>query len=141
VILSSGLVANPGPSWHIERAGNFHNDGHTDVRFQNDDGSVGLWDMNSAAISRSGVVGDPGRAWHVGTGDFNQDGTSGGAEILTGTEPRLAGEALFSRLGGGAWSRSSSPPMKRAQRSFSSVHPEVRSIVAVDVQARGAPQL
>jgi hypothetical protein len=42
---------------------------------QNDNGTVAVWEMNGATISKSGVVYDPCPTWHVvGTGGFNQDG-------------------------------------------------------------------
>ena len=47
---------NPGPTWHIEGTGDFYGDGHTDILWQNDNGSVAIWDMNGDQISQSGVV-------------------------------------------------------------------------------------
>jgi hypothetical protein len=78
-ITQSGVVAaNPGPTWHIEGTGDFYGDGHTDILWQNDNGSVALWEMNGTTITQSGIVAaNPGPSWHIaGTGDFNGDGKS-----------------------------------------------------------------
>ena len=57
--------------------GDFYGDGHTDVLVRNDNGTVGVWDMNGSTISKAAVIADPGPNWQVGgTGDFNQDGTT-----------------------------------------------------------------
>ena len=68
--------ANPGPSWHIEGTGDFYDDGHTDVLWQNDDGAVALWELNGTTISQAGAISaNPGPSWRVkGTGDFYGDG-------------------------------------------------------------------
>jgi hypothetical protein len=77
-IVGDGLVAsNPGPTWHIKGTGDFYGDGHTDILWQNDNGSVALWDMSGTNIVGGGLVtaANPGPAWHIkGTGDFNNDG-------------------------------------------------------------------
>ena len=77
IIVGGGLVAsNPGPSWHVEGTGNFFGDGHAAILFQNDNGSVALWDMSGLNIVAGGLVAsDPGSSWHIkGTGDFFGDG-------------------------------------------------------------------
>ena len=57
--------------------GDFNGDGFADILWQNDDGSVAVWEMNGTNLIGSGVVGNPGPSWHaVGTGDFNGDGHS-----------------------------------------------------------------
>jgi hypothetical protein len=75
-IIGGGLVANnPGPTWQIKGTGDFYGDGHTDILWQNDNGSVAIWDMNGTSIIGGGLVSDPGPTWHIkGTGDFNNDG-------------------------------------------------------------------
>jgi hypothetical protein len=70
LVIVGGIVA---PS-----ANDFNSDGSPDIVFQADDGSVGVWFMNSgpdlvsATLFNPGNVGDLG--WRiVGTGDFNND--------------------------------------------------------------------
>jgi uncharacterized repeat protein (TIGR03803 family) len=76
-LLSGDVVANPGPSWHVDGVGDFNGDGKTDIALQNDNGSVAVWEMSGGQISQSAVVANPGPSWHVeGTGDFNGDGKS-----------------------------------------------------------------
>ena len=72
------LWREPGPTWHIKGTGNFFDDGHTDILWQNDDGSVALWDMNGVNIVGGGLVASaPGPTWHVkGTGDYFGDGNT-----------------------------------------------------------------
>ena len=72
-IVGAGLVAvNPGPAWHIKGTGDFFGDGNTDIVFQNNDGSVALWDMNGTNIIGAGIVAvNPGPTWHIkGTGNY-----------------------------------------------------------------------
>ena len=72
---------NPGPSWHVKGDADFDFDGRSDILWQNDDGTPGIWRMNGLAAVTIGPVGtNPGPAWHIkGTGDFNFDGP---ADIL-----------------------------------------------------------
>jgi hypothetical protein len=72
---------NPGPSWHVRGDADFDFDGRSDILWQNDDGTPGIWRMNGLAAVTMGAVGtNPGPAWHIkGTGDFNFDGP---ADIL-----------------------------------------------------------
>ena len=74
-IVNGGLVAGPGPTWHVKGTGVFFGDGSTAIVMQNDDGSVVLWDMSGTNIVNGGLVAGPGPTWHVeGTGDFFGDG-------------------------------------------------------------------
>ena len=53
--------------------GDFFGDGNTAILFQNDDGSVALWDMDGINVVGGGLAtaSDPGPTWHIkGTGDF-----------------------------------------------------------------------
>ena len=72
------IGTNPGPTWHVKGTGDFNGDGHADILWQNDNGSVATWLMDAAGTTPIGgpVIGtNPGPAWHVkGTGDFNGDG-------------------------------------------------------------------
>ena len=76
-LLSSDVVANPGPNWQVEGTGDFNGDGKTDIALQNTNGNVAVWEMSGGQISQSGVVANPGPNWHIeATGDFNGDGKS-----------------------------------------------------------------
>ena len=72
------IGTNPGPAWHVKGTGDFNGDGHADILWQNDNGSVATWLMDAAGTApiAAPLVGtNPGPAWHVkGTGDFNGDG-------------------------------------------------------------------
>jgi WD40 repeat protein len=76
--VSGAVVANPGSAWQVKGTGDFYGNSDTDILLQNQDGSVAVWDVNSAgAVAQSAVVADPGSAWQVkGTGDFYQDGNT-----------------------------------------------------------------
>ena len=69
---------NPGPTWHVKGTGVFFGGGNTDIVFQNDDGSVALWDMSGTTILGAGLVAlNPGPTWHIeDTGDFFHDGNT-----------------------------------------------------------------
>jgi FG-GAP-like repeat len=58
-------------------AGDFNDDGKSDLLFQASDGTVSIWLMNGATASSTNNLGDPGAAWKaVGVGDFRADGTT-----------------------------------------------------------------
>ncbi len=76
-VVGGGLVANPGPTWHVKGTGVFFADGNTGIVLQNDDGSVALWDMSGTSIIGGGLVANPGPTWHIeGTGNFFGDGNN-----------------------------------------------------------------
>jgi hypothetical protein len=77
-VVGGGLVANPGPGWHIKGTGVFFGaTGNTSILFQNDDGSVALWDMSGINVIGGGLVANPGPGWQVkGAGDFFGDNNS-----------------------------------------------------------------
>ncbi len=53
----------------------FNGDGHSDILWRNDSGSVAMWQMNGTQIVANQVVSPSGTAWHIeGKGDFNGDG-------------------------------------------------------------------
>ena len=80
-VIGGGLVANPGPGWHIKGTGVFSDDGSTAILFQNTDGSVALWDMNGLKVVGGGLVANPGPGWQIeGTGNFF--GGGGNSAIL-----------------------------------------------------------
>jgi glucose/arabinose dehydrogenase len=56
----------------------FNGDGHSDLLWQNADGTPAIWSLNGASLSLGANAGfNPGAAWHeIGAGDFNGDGRS-----------------------------------------------------------------
>ena len=79
-MIGGGPVSpNPGPAWKAVGTGDFNDDGHSDILFQNtSSGQVSIWEMNGNTLIGGGPVSaNPGPAWHaIGTGDFNHDGLS-----------------------------------------------------------------
>ena len=76
-IIASASLGNPGPTWHAVGTGDFNGDGHSDILWQNDDGTVAIWELNGTSVIGTAIVGNPGPSWHVvGTGDYNGDGFS-----------------------------------------------------------------
>ena len=70
--------ANPGPSWQAIGTGDFNDDGHSDILWQNTNGQAAIWEMNGTNVIGGATVGaNPGPSWKaIGTGDFNDDGHS-----------------------------------------------------------------
>jgi hypothetical protein len=64
-----------------EARNDFNGDGHSDILWQNADGTPAIWSMNGTSLVSGANAGfNPGAAWHViGSGDFNGDGK---ADIL-----------------------------------------------------------
>ncbi len=79
-VIGGGPVSpNPGPSWRAVGTGDFNDDGHSDILWQNaSTGQASSWEMNENSIVGGGPVSpNPGPSWRaVGTGDFNDDGHS-----------------------------------------------------------------
>ncbi len=67
---------NPGPSWFAMGTGAFFTGDTSDVVWQNQNGQVALWQVQSTTLLNYGIVGsNPGPTWHIkGTGDFYGDG-------------------------------------------------------------------
>jgi hypothetical protein len=67
-VLAAGPVGtNPGPSWHVLGSGDYNPDGKSDILWQNDNGTPGIWTMNGLSVVTAGVAGsfNPGAEWHV----------------------------------------------------------------------------
>ena len=78
-MIAGGAVSpNPGPSWKEIGTGDFNDDGHSDILWQNANGQAAIWDMNGTNLIGGGAVSpNPGPSWKaIGTGDFNDDGHS-----------------------------------------------------------------
>jgi hypothetical protein len=76
-VLGSGLLTDPGPTWHEIGTGDFNGDGKADILWQHDSGRPAIWLMDGLNVLGSGLLTDPGPTWHeIGTGDFNGDGKS-----------------------------------------------------------------
>jgi hypothetical protein len=80
ILIGGGAVSpNPGPNWKAIGTGDFNDDGHSDILWQNAaTDQISIWEMNGNTLIGGGrvssVQGPSGRA--VGTGDFNNDGRS-----------------------------------------------------------------
>jgi hypothetical protein len=59
-------------------ANDFDGEGHSDILWQNTDGTPAVWLANGTSlVSGSNVGVNPGSSWHeIGSGDFNGDGKS-----------------------------------------------------------------
>jgi hypothetical protein len=64
-VIGGGWVgANPGPSWKAIGTGDFNDDGHSDILWQNTDGQVAIWELNGTNVIGGGNVGaNPGPSW------------------------------------------------------------------------------
>jgi uncharacterized repeat protein (TIGR03803 family) len=79
LIGGEGVSANPGPNWFAIGTGDFNDDHHSDILWQNaSTGQASIWEMNANNVIGGGAVSpNPGPSWFaVGTGDFNKDGDS-----------------------------------------------------------------
>jgi len=65
------------PDWHFKAAADFDvaGNGDADILWQNDNGQLGLWQMNGVLVPAQNTLGpNPGPSWHVvGDNDFNID--------------------------------------------------------------------
>jgi hypothetical protein len=81
-VIGGGNIGDPGPTWHVVGTGNFFGNrfsvaDRSDLLFQNDDGTVAIWQMSGTSLVGGGLIGNPGASWHVvGTGDFYGNGLS-----------------------------------------------------------------
>ena len=65
--LGGGPVSpNPGPSWTEIGPGDFNDDGHSDILWQNANGQASIWEMNENTLLGGGAVSpNPGPSWHA----------------------------------------------------------------------------
>jgi len=77
-LVSSTIIAQPGPRWQVVATADFNGDGRTDIVVQNQDGTVGVWQMNGATIASSAIVAEPGSGWHVVGAGYYGGGSDGG---------------------------------------------------------------
>jgi hypothetical protein len=64
-VIGGGSLGNPGPSWHVQRTGDFFGNGDSDILLQNDSGEVYIWEMNGTSVIASSSLGNLGPTWHV----------------------------------------------------------------------------
>src|ERR1700722_7085571 len=67
-VIADPLVgANPGPSWQAIGTGDFNDDGHSDILWQNAiAGQASIWEMNGTNVIGGGLVGaNPGPSWQA----------------------------------------------------------------------------
>jgi AAA domain/FG-GAP-like repeat len=93
--------------------GDFNDDGHSDILWQNTDGQAEIWEMNGTKVIGMAPVGpNPGPSWKaIGTGDFNDDGhsdilwqnTDGQAEIWEVNGTKVIGMAPAGPNPGPSW--------------------------------------
>ena len=49
------MSSNPGPSWKEIGTGDFNDDGHSDILWQNTNGQAAIWEMNGTNIIGGGA--------------------------------------------------------------------------------------
>jgi serralysin len=65
------------PDWHIPFTGDFNGDGKSDILWQNNNGALGVWQLNGNSVIATQGLGTVSADWHLAeTGDFNGDGNS-----------------------------------------------------------------
>jgi hypothetical protein len=112
-IVGGGLVvaSDPGPTWHIKATGDFNFDGHTDIAFQNDNGTVAIWDMNGTNIIGGGVVTNPGTAWGVHDDNMQFTYSTTADETLAAT-PATPDEFVLTNFAAGSHTISGFNPVQ-----------------------------
>jgi hypothetical protein len=49
----------------IKGAGDYNNDGKSDILWQNSSGAVAVWEMNGSSVFGSAILANPGPTWHA----------------------------------------------------------------------------
>jgi hypothetical protein len=64
-VIGGGKVApNPGPNWRAVGTGDFNDDRHSDILFQNTNGQTAIWEMTGTHVTGGGVVNlNAGTSW------------------------------------------------------------------------------
>jgi hypothetical protein len=67
-VIGGGTIAtNPGQNWIAVGTGDFNNDGHSDILWQNANaGQISIWEMNGITVTGGGQVSpNPGASWRA----------------------------------------------------------------------------
>jgi hypothetical protein len=66
-VTGGGTVgADPGSSWRAIGTGDFNDDGHSDILFQNANRQASIWDMSGTSLVGGGAVSpNPGSSWRA----------------------------------------------------------------------------
>jgi len=87
-LIGGGGIGNFGPAWHVKGTGDYNGDGRADVLWQNDDGTVVIWEMDGTTLTGGGAIGNFGPAWHA-IGNDGMRFISGAAAVIP---PALAAQ-------------------------------------------------
>jgi hypothetical protein len=76
VIATQGL-GTVSADWHLAETGNFNGDGNSDLLWRNDNGALGIWELNGNNVIATLGLGTVSADWHIAdTADVNGDDTS-----------------------------------------------------------------
>jgi len=64
-VIGAASLGNPGPDWHLMGAGDYNNDGKSDILWQNSSGAVAIWEMNGTSVLASATIDNRGATWHA----------------------------------------------------------------------------
>ena len=140
-MIGGGTVnLNPGPNWYAIGTGDFNDDGHSDILWQNaSTGQASIWEMNgNTRIGGGAVTPNPGPSWHaVGTGDFNDDGHSDILWQNTNGQAAIWEMNGNTKIGGGAVASNPGPSLVRHRnRRFQRRRPFRHSVAERRAPAR-----
>jgi uncharacterized repeat protein (TIGR03803 family) len=104
----------PGPAWQAIGTGDFNNDGHSDILWQNANGQASIWEMDGTTKIGGGPAGaNPGPSWKaIGTGDFNGDKKSDILWQNTDGQASIWEMNGNTKIGGGALASNPGPTWK-----------------------------
>ena len=101
IIRGDIVASNPGPSWHIKAVGDFNNDGNADISWQNDEGSVAVWDMHGSNIVAGALLANPGTSWSLLGGQNIRFIHSTSANDTLAATPTTPDEFVFTNVSAG----------------------------------------